>query len=494
MYRKLLAALVVLAAFSLAWADAESLSAQDQMSAKVKALLLNGDFDALESLRKLYLDVNKRSPGGTPILGQFYRGLRYAARDARHVGGDEAMEQLLLAWRAKYSGSPTPVIVLATHYLDRAWAYRGEGGPETVGPEQRMQTRKWVEKAHEVLLEPGDAVRDDPEWYPTMYEVLAMYRTGRHQAQSPELAKLVDEGMRRHPYYDWLYYSAAYANSQQWGGSWYQVDDIARSAARNTQDKLGKTLYARVYWDLNGLLPHYGRIFKETAADWKTMREGLEDLVARYPIAANLNAYAFFACNAGDRQTFDAVMKRIGDHVYYPSWGSIEGGGGKEAYEQCAAWTGPLVGNVDRNVRIENMPEPRRTLNMMLAGLGRVSGIYGTIVPVVAFVLGFGLCALGMKRLTAWAIAIAQGPVLVLLFRNGRPGMMAWAMTGALVLPALIGGCGVMLASILVKRHRPTQGTPPNEGLSPGTFAVETEGTAALQRHHEPAQPYDRPK
>jgi len=62
--------------------------------------------------------------------------------------------------------------------------------------------------------------------------------------------------------------------------------------------------------------------------------------------------------------------------------------------------------------------------------------------------------------------------------------MMGWAIAGAIALPALIGGCAVVLAGILVKRRpsAPTAPPPAKRGAAPAHDAAAGESVEELQR------------
>ena len=51
------------------------------------------------------------------------------------------------------------------------------------------------------------------------------------------------------------------------------------------------------------------------------MKVGFEDLMARHPKSNwNLNNFAKFACEAGDKKTFLALRRQIGKNVMGAAW------------------------------------------------------------------------------------------------------------------------------------------------------------------------------
>jgi hypothetical protein len=49
------------------------------------------------------------------------------------------------------------------------------------------------------------------------------------------------------------------------------------------------------------------------------MKRGFEEMLVQYPDPRNLNGEAMFACAAGDRATFQSVMKQLGSRLL-PVW------------------------------------------------------------------------------------------------------------------------------------------------------------------------------
>ena len=108
----------------------------------------------------------------------------------------------------------------------------------------------------------------------------------------------------------------------KWGGTWRDVDDLARLAAAAARERDGDANYARAYWNL---LQRQGtpnkNIFQDTEVSWQLMKKGFEDLVARYPHSAwVVNAFAGFSCLAGDKSTFREIWPRIGAYLDHRAW------------------------------------------------------------------------------------------------------------------------------------------------------------------------------
>jgi hypothetical protein len=72
-------------------------------------------------------------------------------------------------------------------------------------------------------------------------------------------------------------------------------------------------------------------LFKASQASWPDIKNGFMDIIAQYPEPYNLNAFAYFACLAGDYATVDDILQRIGGDLIFEKWGSP----GQENYQRC---------------------------------------------------------------------------------------------------------------------------------------------------------------
>jgi hypothetical protein len=174
---------------------------------------------------------------------------------------------------------------------------------------------------------------NDPEWHRAMLSV-APYVDGMSAAG---YRKKVREALARHPNYHAAYFTAALYSHPRWGGT---PDGVARLAhdASHAAGKEPPSMYARIYWFMDQS-EYHGRLFDAGRADWPTMRASFEHLVALYPAAWNLNAFAYFACMAKDYEVMDAIVARIGTGLIPDVWG--EDGAATQA--RCAAHRTPAA-------------------------------------------------------------------------------------------------------------------------------------------------------
>ena len=101
------------------------------------------------------------------------------------------------------------------------------------------------------------------------------------------------------------------------------MDAFIKEASAKAKDKEGSALYTRLYMSASGCgtCDQKFNLFRDTQVSWPEMKKGFDDLMRLYPHSAwNLNKYASFACQAGDKETFLSVRFRIGKNVVSEAW------------------------------------------------------------------------------------------------------------------------------------------------------------------------------
>src|SRR6185312_1963112 len=79
--------------------------------------------------------------------------------------------------------------------------------------------------------------------------------------------------------------------------------------------------YAKLYWSYSSLEEDRVVLFDGSLATWSVMREGFEELEREYPHSdVILNAYAKFACMAGDGDTYNEVRPKLKDRLSSAAW------------------------------------------------------------------------------------------------------------------------------------------------------------------------------
>jgi hypothetical protein len=220
-------------------------------------------------------------------------------------------------WRREYPDSYGADLVEAILWRAWAWHVRGDGYASSVTPEGWKLFNEKLAHSDEILVRCKSRAAKSPLWYQLR---LAIARDSSWDAKRYQA--LFNEAVKQFPWYVPFYLSAENYLSPKWGGTYEQVDELAR---RTTATRPGKdfSLCTHIYWDLTDQAPQDFDPFRDSYAAWPLMKKGFEGLMKRYPKSKwNLNAYAAFACRANDGTTYGALRVRIGQDVIQGAWPS----------------------------------------------------------------------------------------------------------------------------------------------------------------------------
>lgn len=315
-------------------ADAET-RAHESIGQETARLLVAGDFRRLEALYRSLKHAGQRTPSGLWKLAIFYNQLRRFGAQTTDTDYWDAVEAQARQWQASYPASVPARLFGVYLQLGRLHVARGNGLFSQLPEEQRHAVSYGADVAMRMLQRTRllAARANDPEWHRAMLSV-APYVDGMSDAG---YRKKVRQALARHPNYHAAYFTAALYSHPRWGGP---PDGVARLAhdASHAAGKEPPSMYARIYWFMDQS-EYHGRLFDAGRADWPTMRASFEHLVALYPAAWNLNAFAYFACMARDFEAMDAIVARIGGALIADVWG----GDGAATQARCLAHRSPAA-------------------------------------------------------------------------------------------------------------------------------------------------------
>jgi hypothetical protein len=287
------------------------------------------DVALLEANCTRFLNPSERTPSGVWKLTFYQYGIDAAmARMLRATprGGEQALiNGRLQRWQALRPDSACLSITRARAYIAVAWIHRGGGYAHTVPENAWPVFRSWIEKARIELLRTKATSSENPDWYATMINV-AMAQ----QWPDSEFESVLDEGIERHRLYYQMYFNAMQALLPKWRGDGAALERFARRALRETDQAEGLSIYARVYWSVAD--DYRERLFIDSSASWPLMRRSFQEILKLYPDNRNLNAFANFACIAGDAETTRRLMERIGTQIVPIVWVTSMGA------EGCRDW------------------------------------------------------------------------------------------------------------------------------------------------------------
>lgn len=295
-------------------------------SNEVNSLLIKGEFDSLDSLADR-IRINKtRFKDGRWKLTAFYEGMHPFSKIASKSHWD-SHENLIKKWLNKSGNiSPTPHVASASFYVAKAWRDRGTGFAKTVTDEGWAGWRKNIKLAKKILNDSASISKQCPHWFNVMQSVAL--GEGWDENQYEELFR---ESISKEPTYYFYYFAKANFYQTRWHGSKEKLMKFVDESVASSYDLEGYTLYARIYWSAEREFGGY--MFQPGNVDWSKMKAGFEFINKEYPESIwNQNAYAHFACRAGDKETTAKALKRVSNDVNLGAWWS------SQEYEYCKNW------------------------------------------------------------------------------------------------------------------------------------------------------------
>ncbi|MYM69712.1 hypothetical protein GTP45_23120 [Pseudoduganella sp. FT55W] len=322
--------------------------ARAAIAGDTRRMLRERDYAGLEKLHDKLNSDNVRTPSGIWGLAVFYSEIKNYPMRTRDLEYWKKEEARATEWETKF---PKSAVAPQFHiYLlyNRALSFRGNGKYSEIRKEDIEPMNQAVEEAYQRIDKMSLAAYKkrggtDANWYRVRLEVLPYSRNfNSHYRASWEGAAIVN------PDYHEQYFSAAFYSLPMWGGAPDGVEQIARLAAKGKGTDR-EAMYARVYWNLDQIY-YYGKLFEDSAVDWDDMKTSFDAMIKAYPDPWNLNAYAYFACKAGDYGVMSSLLKRIDEELVFSVWGS----GGETEYRSCARNIGADTRNFKADLAARN--------------------------------------------------------------------------------------------------------------------------------------------
>jgi hypothetical protein len=324
---------------------ADEMALREALVREIAEGLQKENFALLEQRYAQAVASKARMPSGVFVSNRFLRSVSIAAakQPATLVAGHEVdirkiadgvstgLDEKAARWVKDFPNSSLAAVVQSQFLIEHGYVFRGFGNASRVSAEDMKVFDDYVQRAYVALNTKRAVGKADPGWY---YQML---RIARLQGWTPDrFTELLKQALEAAPYYYDIYFEAAEFLLPRWGGSVETLESFADFSVKNTQSNEGFSLYARIYWNLSG---YYGNnLFQATRVDWKKMRAGFDDVVKRYPDSWNLNSFALFACQAGDRSTTKSLLARIDSNVEPTVWES------RQLFNRCRLWANETSG------------------------------------------------------------------------------------------------------------------------------------------------------
>lgn len=306
---------------------------RDGIKREVKRLFAGGDFDAVIRMARSLRETKARTASGIWKLSVLYGAFHELATidpadDAAWKRLDAGLDGLLLADPT----DPTPYIARGIALKRYAWEIRPRTFVQqasTGGGDDAFMAA--LERARTYLEANRGIASRDPHFYVLRADV------GSALAEPPDkLIGLIEEGLDKTPDYYQLYFSGLdyFAPTDQDASGTEEarrIEAFANMAVSRTRGSEGLGVYARLYWHAYSAV--YGEgLFTRSQVDWARMRQGIDDVLQRYPDAWNVNNFAYLACLEGDRDETQRLIELIGDAPIASVWPM------RGLYARCRDW------------------------------------------------------------------------------------------------------------------------------------------------------------
>ena len=256
----------------------------------VDQLLMVGDPDLLDRAENELGYSDKRFPSG-----DYYFDAWFYSMDMMLKYQSQPLYKVVDGWgKAKGEGGYVKLAETLLRFGEGQQA--GRGFSNTVTREATDIYWRKMREANQILDSASDRLKHTGPWYVVKLRLVS---------QLPELKKsrdgLLAEAAKVWPEYTRLYIAAMEYSLPAYGGSYEEVEKIARFAVESTKAKWGTSWYAIVYNQMARFVCQC--TLTDAKFDWDLMKQSFRDYEARGRGSESVfRAYANMACVVRDRK------------------------------------------------------------------------------------------------------------------------------------------------------------------------------------------------
>ncbi len=281
---------------------------------RAQQLFMSGDYESLELMMTQALMHLDDLPDGSSS----YEGIVTGLNELFDFGGlaTEIVFGHTADWRRSLGTSTMADLIEALAFNDWAWSARGHGYANDVSSQNMAIYAYRTEMAAAALEEVADRAKSNPLWYALSLDV------GLDQSQDREkLRAIFDRGEAQVPEDRTLYRRMLRILMPRWGGSYEEVDKFIEQMYAKSVKTRGFERYAELYSVYAHMEGDELDFFADTRAFWSGMRTGYLSLLKRHPKSdAVLNNFAYMACRADDKVTYNQLRRVIGKKLSSTAW------------------------------------------------------------------------------------------------------------------------------------------------------------------------------
>jgi len=257
---------------------------------RVDHLILDPDYDLIERAENELGFSDRRFASG-----QYYFDAWFLSLDSVVGFANDLAYRSVEGWaKAKGEGGYVKLAEARLRYAE-AWKARGPGLPSTVMREGWDIYLRKLREADRALDSGSERLKRTGPWY--VMKLRVAYQLPELEASREAL---LQAGSKLWPEYVKIYATAMAFSSPMWGGTFEEVDGVARIAVEKTRAKWGASFYPLVYQEM--FRSGCNCTVQESGADWNLMKQGFRDYEARRSTdEAYFRAFANLACAMRDR-------------------------------------------------------------------------------------------------------------------------------------------------------------------------------------------------
>jgi hypothetical protein len=255
---------------------------------RVDMLMGNDEaFDLLERAEREVGFSRERFP-----TGEYRFEAWFLSMDTFYRAWGPRGKAIATAWAARSKEGYAPLAqTLAAHYEGRS--VRGGGQANTVSPEQWAIYFQKLAEADAFLETASPKLREMAPWHLVKLR-LAFESSGKTASPGDAFKRATDQWPDFLP----IYTVAMFYSQPKWGGSWEEVDAVARRAMQKAPS--GKAgMYTLVYERHLRVNRDGSYTLQDTKVDWKLMKQGFRELEDKMPWMTF--GFAGLACQMRDR-------------------------------------------------------------------------------------------------------------------------------------------------------------------------------------------------
>jgi WD40 repeat protein len=290
---------------------------------EIKGYLEQDKFDELEKMLDELRKTKPRHPNGYEKLCLFYVTIRETPWYPQENKWKSLFEHLD-KWVAAKPQSVAARIALANAWSDYAHVatyngtyYVDEMDDSVLSDETKRLVHERLAKSQKLLEEAEQLSTKEAELYTVYIKWCEFSKKPRE-----EMEKYFKKALEIDPTYYTAFWQKGHFVARRG-----QADDwiaFVEEAAEMTKKEEGDGYYTRLVWGMYAPAGNYTPDSKLFGGEisWERMKQGFQDTAKKYPSSArNLNAFAYYACAAGDRATAKEAFNRIANLWDQEIWG-----------------------------------------------------------------------------------------------------------------------------------------------------------------------------